>query len=187
LGPVSIINTDSQQWKALVEASSAPEDPPEVTAMDPFMLTFTSGTSGDPKAVRVGNFTVTLSGENLAQHLDLTSYDVLYLSMPRLRSNAFMGGFSPAIAVGATMALARRFSASRFGDDIRRYGVTYMNYVGKPLAYILDTPPRPDDADTPLRAAFGNEAAAKDIPAFAERFGCRVWDAYGSTELAIII
>ena len=187
LGPVSIINTDSQQWKALVEASSAPEDPPEVTAMDPFMLIFTSGTSGDPKAVRVGNFTVTMSGENLAQNFDLTSDDVLYLSMPLFHSNAVMGGFSPAIAVGATMALARRFSASRFGDDIRRYGVTYMNYVGKPLAYILDTPPRPDDADTPLRAAFGNEAAAKDIPAFAERFGCRVWDAYGSTELAIII
>lgn len=124
---------------------------------------------------------------NSGQNFELTSDDVLYLSMPLFHSNAIMGGFSPAIAVGATMALARRFSASRFGDDIRRYGVTYMNYVGKPLAYILDTPPRPDDADTTLRAAFGNEAAAKDIPAFAERFGCRVWDACGSTELAIII
>ena len=187
LGPVSIINTDSQEWMALVEASSAPADPPEVTAMDPFMLIFTSGTSGDPKAVQVGNFTVCMSGEALAPSFDLTSDDVLYMSMPLFHSNAIMGGFSPAIAVGATMVLARRFSASRFGDDIRRYGVTYMNYVGKPLAYILDTPPRPDDAETTLRVAFGNEAAAKDIPAFAERFGCTVKDAYGSTELAIII
>ena len=187
LGPVSIINTDSQEWTALVEASSAPADPPEVTAMDPFMLIFTSGTSGDPKAVQVGNFTVCMSGEALAPSFELTSSDVLYMSMPLFHSNAIMGGFSPAIAVGATMVLARRFSASRFGDDIRRYGVTYMNYVGKPLAYILDTPPRPDDAETTLRVAFGNEAAAKDIPAFAERFGCTVKDAYGSTELAIII
>ena len=187
LGPVSIINTDSQEWTALVEASSAPADPPEVTAMDPFMLIFTSGTSGDPKAVQVGNFTVCMSGEALAPSFELTSSDVLYMSMPLFHSNAIMGGFSPAIAVGATMVLARRFSASRFGDDIRRYGVTYMNYVGKPLAYILDAPPRPDDAETTLRVAFGNEAAAKDIPAFAERFGCTVKDAYGSTELAIII
>ncbi|MCT2272925.1 AMP-binding protein [Dietzia cinnamea] len=187
LGQVSVVDTDSDEWAALVAASSAPQDPPPVEAMDPFMLIFTSGTSGDPKAVQVGNFTVTMSGENLAQNFGLTPDDVAYLSMPLFHSNAIMGGFSPAIAAGATMALARRFSASRFGDDIRRYGVTYMNYVGKPLAYILDTPARPDDAQTTLRAAFGNEAAAKDIPAFAERFGCRVWDAYGSTELAIII
>jgi fatty-acyl-CoA synthase len=187
LGEVRIVDTDSDEWAEAVSAASPPQDPPPVTAMDPFMLIFTSGTSGDPKAVQVGNFTVTMSGEALAPNFDLSSEDVVYLSMPLFHSNAIMGGFSPAIAVGATMALARRFSATGFGDDLRRYGVTYMNYVGKPLAYILDTPARPDDAQTTLRAAFGNEAAAKDIPAFAERFGCRVWDAYGSTELAIII
>lgn len=187
LGDVSVIDTDSDEWAATVAASEPPADPPVADAGDPFMLIFTSGTSGDPKAVQVGNFTVTMSGEALASSFELTSEDVLYLSMPLFHSNAIMSGFSPAIAVGATMVLARRFSATRFGDDIRRYGVTYMNYVGKPLAYILDTPARPDDAETTLRAAFGNEAAAKDIPAFAERFGCTVRDAYGSTELAIIV
>ncbi|MDX2357694.1 AMP-binding protein [Dietzia sp. PP-33] len=187
LGDVSVIDTDSDEWAATVAESEPPADPPAVDAGDPFMLIFTSGTSGDPKAVQVGNFTVTMSGEALAPSFELTADDVLYLSMPLFHSNAIMSGFSPAIAVGATMVLARRFSATRFGDDIRRYGVTYMNYVGKPLAYILDTPARPDDAETTLRAAFGNEAAAKDIPAFAERFGCTVRDAYGSTELAIII
>ncbi|MET3860707.1 fatty-acyl-CoA synthase [Dietzia sp. 2505] len=187
LGDVSVIDTDSDEWAATVAASEPPADPPVVDAGDPFMLIFTSGTSGDPKAVRVGNFTVTMSGEALAPSFELTAEDVLYLSMPLFHSNAIMSGFSPAIAVGATMVLARRFSATRFGEDIRRYGVTYMNYVGKPLAYILDTPVRPDDAETTLRAAFGNEAAAKDIPAFAERFGCTVRDAYGSTELAIIV
>ena len=153
LGEVSVIDTDSDEWAALVASSSAPQDPPPVEAMDPFMLIFTSGTSGDPKAVQVGNFTVTMSGENLAPSFGLTSEDVLYLSMPLFHSNAIMSGFSPAIAAGATMALARRFSATRFGDDIRRYGVTYMNYVGKPLAYILDTPPRrrPDHAPRRVR------------------------------------
>ncbi|MGI9589061.1 MAG: AMP-binding protein, partial [Dietzia maris] len=65
LGEVSVIDTDSDEWAALVASSSAPQDPPPVEAMDPFMLIFTSGTSGDPKAVQVGNFTVTMSGENL--------------------------------------------------------------------------------------------------------------------------
>ena len=80
-----------------------------------------------------------------------------------------------------------RFSASGFLDDIRRYGATYLNYVGKPLAHVLATPEKPDDADNPLRVAFGNEASDRDIEEFGRRFGCQVVDGFGSTELAIII
>src|ERR1700738_577161 len=61
-----------------------------------------------------------------------------------------------------------KFSASRFLSDIRRYGVTYMNYVGKPLAYILATPERPDDADNPLRGAFGRRATATSTNSSAD-------------------
>jgi fatty-acyl-CoA synthase len=59
--------------------------------------------------------------------------------------------------------------------------------VGKPLSYILATRPRPDDADNPLRLMFGNEGAERDVAAFAERFGCVVDDAYGSTEGGIVL
>jgi fatty-acyl-CoA synthase len=62
-----------------------------------------------------------------------------------------------------------------------------MNYVGKPLALILATPERPHDADTTLRAAFGNEATERDIGDFARRFGCRVVDSFGSSEFAVIV
>ena len=102
--------------------------------------------------------------------------------MPLFHSNALMAGWAPALAAGATVALRERFSASQFLPDVRRYGVTYFNYVGKPLSYILATPELPDDADNPLRRVFGNEAAEADVARFAERFGCTVQDAYGSTE-----
>ena len=62
-----------------------------------------------------------------------------------------------------------------------------MNYVGKPLAYVLATPEQPDDADNTLRVAFGNEASDRDIDEFARRFDCDVCDGFGSTELAVII
>jgi fatty-acyl-CoA synthase len=97
-------------------------------------------------------------------------------------SNALLAGISPALNAGAPIVLRRRFSASGWLPDIRRYGVTYFNYVGKPLAYILATPEQPDDADNPLEVAFGNEANPADITAFARRFGCRVVDGYGSSE-----
>jgi fatty-acyl-CoA synthase len=62
-----------------------------------------------------------------------------------------------------------------------------MNYVGKPLAYVLATPEAADDADNPLRVAFGNEAGDRDIAEFGRRFGCTVWDGFGSTEGAVIV
>ena len=106
--------------------------------------------------------------------------------MPLFHSNAVVAGWSPAVCGGATI-VPEKFSASRFLPDVRRYGVTYMNYVGKPLAYVLATPELPDDADNTLRVAFGNEASDRDIDEFMRRFGCDVWDGFGSTELAVII
>lgn len=154
--------------------------------MDTFMLIFTSGTSGDPKAVKVPHVTVLIAGSTLVQRWGLTASDVCYLSMPLFHSNAVLAGWSVAVAAGAAMAPAA-FSASRFLDDLRDYGATYMNYVGKPLAYVLATAEAPDDRDNPLRIAFGNEASERDIEEFGRRFGCSVWDGFGSTEGAVIV
>ncbi len=186
LGDVRVLDTSSAEWDGLV-AGAGPLTPyREVEAMDTFMMIFTSGTSGDPKAVQVNHLMVLFSGLNLQGRFELGADDVCYVAMPLFHSNAVVAGWSPAVCGGATIVPAK-FSASRFLDDVREYGVTYMNYVGKPLAYVLATPERPDDADNTLRVAFGNEASDRDIDEFTRRFGCDVWDGFGSTELAVII
>ena len=165
-------------------AGSPLPDPSEtaVTEESLGLLLFTSGTSGAPKACLCSQGRLARIGGIVAQMFALTEEDVCYLAMPLFHSNALMAGWAPALAAGSTVALRERFSASQFLVDLRRYGVTYFNYVGKPLSYILATPERPDDADNPLRRCFGNEAAEVDVARFAERFGCTVQDAYGSTE-----
>jgi fatty-acyl-CoA synthase len=152
-----------------------------------FMLIFTSGTSGEPKAVRVTHEKVTYPGQYLNERLGLGREDVHYVSMPLFHSNAVMAGWGPALVSGATVALAERFSATGFLPDVRHYGATYANYVGKPLAYILATPEQSDDADNALRLVFGNEAGERDTSEFARRFGCVVVDGFGSTENAVIV
>ncbi|GAA0941486.1 AMP-binding protein [Actinocorallia libanotica] len=147
-----------------------------------FSLVFTSGTTSAPKAVictqgRLGRIAV-----QQQQRRNLTADDVFYVVMPMFHSNALMAGIAPAVSAGGCVVLRRKFSASGFLPDVRRYGVTFFNYVGKPLNYILATPEKPDDADNPLRIAFGNEAAQRDIEAFSRRFGCKVFDSYGSSE-----
>ncbi|HUC05290.1 MAG TPA: AMP-binding protein [Acidimicrobiales bacterium] len=147
-------------------------------------LLFTSGTSGAPKACLCTQGRLARIGSIVAQMFALTPADVCYLSMPLFHSNALMAGWGPALMAGSACALpsAGRFSASGFLPDVRASGATYFNYVGKPLAYVLATPERPDDADNPLVRAFGNEGSADDVARFAERFGVAVTDSYGSTE-----
>lgn len=105
--------------------------------------------------------------------------------MPLFHSNAvFASGASRSARARDGL---RDVLGGRFLSDIRRYGASDMNHVGRPLAYIVATTEKLDAHDNPLRIVFGNEAADRDIEAFGRRFGCTIWDGFGSTETAVII
>ena len=73
-------------------------------------------------------------GSTVAQMFELTADDVCYEAMPLFHSNALMAGWAPALSRRAQRwPLRQRFSASQFLTDVRRFGATYFNYVGKPL------------------------------------------------------
>ena len=128
-----------------------------------------------------------IAGVTMQQRFSLGPGDVSYVSMPLFHSNAVLAGWAVALASRGSLVLRRRFSASGFLPDVRRYGATYANYVGKPLSYVLATPECTDDADNPLTAVYGNEGAPADVARFAARFGCIAMDGYGSTEGGVAI
>jgi fatty-acyl-CoA synthase len=195
LGPAIGIATADNPRVCVVDAADdlpAVGDLPDVDAVADVTLgylIFTSGTSGSPKACRCTQGRMVVIGASLAQRYGLGANSCCYLSMPLFHSNCLMSGWAPAVVSGATIALPSggRFSASGFLPDVRRHGVTYWNYVGRPLSYVLATPERSDDADSTLRHVFGNEAAPGDVDRFARRFGCDVSENYGSTEGGIAI
>jgi len=183
---VQVFDVASESWSALLAGAGPLTPHREVVPTDTFMMIFTSGTSGEPKAVQVMHLVVLFAGASLMGRFEVDASDVCYLSMPLFHSNALLAGWSVGVGAGAAMVPAT-FSASGLLPDLRQYGATFMNYVGKPLAYVLATPEQPDDHDNPLRVAFGNEASDRDIAEFSRRFDCTVWDGFGSTEGAIII
>lgn len=188
LGDIPHVNVDSRAWAGEVEAHRDAEPHFQTASADDlFMLIFTSGTSGEPKAVKCSHGKVAIAGLTMAQRFDLGVDDICYVSMPLFHSNAVLVGWAVAAACRGSMALRRKFSASNFLVDVRRYGATYANYVGKPLSYVLATPEQPDDANNPLRAVYGNEGVPADIERFGRRFGCVVQDGFGSTEGGVAI
>jgi len=182
------IDIDSPQWAAEVaEHKDVPVVAYDADPRDLFMLIYTSGTSGEPKAVKCGHGKVAIAGVTMTQRFSLGPDDVCYVSMPLFHSNAVLVGWAVALGCRGSLVLRRRFSASQFLPDVRHYGATYANYVGKPLSYVLATPERADDADNPLRAVYGNEGAPADVERFASRFDTVVMDGFGSTEGGIAL
>ncbi|MHB6907514.1 AMP-binding protein [Streptomyces sp. DB-54] len=146
------------------------------------LLYFTSGSTGAPKAALCSQGRLAAAGQSLVRYFGVRREDVHYLCMPMFHGNAVIAGWAPALAGGAAVALRRRFSASAFLPDVRRHGATYFTYVGRAVQYLLATPPAPDDRDHALRTGFGTEAGAVDVARFADRFGVRLVEGYGSSE-----
>lgn len=184
LPPVIVAGDDLDAALATV-GSDDPGLEPDVDA--PWALIFTSGTSDAPKAVICSQRRLMVTGNRMGIIMDLGPDDVGYVCMPLFHSNAVQVGWAPSVVYGASVGLGRKFSASGWLPDIRRYGATYFNYTGKPLAYLLAQPEHPDDADNPLRVAFGNEGSPEVVEAFARRFGVDVIDAYGATEGGVAV
>jgi fatty-acyl-CoA synthase len=168
---------------ALAELGGGPDPHAAVTDADPYILIFTSGTVTAPKAVVCSHGRMVETGKNIGANIyGMTADDVGYIAMPLFHANALMCGFMPALYYGASVSMRRKFSKTHWLADIRRYGATFFNYTGKPLAYILSTPAQADDHVNPLRICYGNEGSHRVVAEFAARFGCRVIDVFGSTE-----
>jgi len=156
---------------------------PEPTPDQLYLLLFTSGSTGGPKAVRMTQG----RAARAASRVGFTPADVLYSAMPLFHGNALSAAVLPAFHSGATLALRRKFSASNFLPDVRATGATFFNTVGRAIAHIVATPPTEHDRDHQLRFVLGPETSAQDKAAFTQRFGVPLIEGYGSSENAIVL
>jgi fatty-acyl-CoA synthase len=182
-----VLHTGTDAYAAQLDAVEADTRHAPAEPDDLYLLIFTSGSTGFPKAVRCTQGRFARTGVHVKTVAELHEGTAVYAPLPFFHSSSLFTGLASALQAEVPFGSRSRFSASRTMPDIRRMGATMLAYTGKVLNYILAVPPSPDDADSPLTFAFGNEASEADIREFARRFGCVVRDSYGSTEGLIII
>jgi acyl-CoA synthetase (AMP-forming)/AMP-acid ligase II len=178
--------TDAIDAEAAVAAASraTPSALYAVRLGDPCFYIYTSGTTGLPKASIMSHFRwIKASGAFGMLALDMRPTDRMYIPLPFYHNNALTVGWSSTAAAGASLVIKRRFSASKFWDDVRRYDANVFCYIGELCRYLMNQPAKPNDADNPITKIVGNGLRPDIWKEFKRRFAIdEVYEFYAASE-----
>ncbi len=170
-------------WMRLGDLMDASEENPggEIDPEWISALMYTSGTTGPPKGVVSRYKGSPVSAARLLGAF-VQEGEVLYTCLPLFHANALFLSLVRSLVLGIPVALSRRFSASRFWDEIRRYGVTSFNALGAMIPILMKQPERDNDADNKVRLVFSAACPASVWAEFEQRFGVHIVEAYAAVD-----
>lgn len=149
-------------------------------------ILFTSGTTGPSKGVLMPHAQLYFFAEEGANVVRLTDADIYMTGFPLFHGNAQFLTIYPSLIRGAHAALYEAFSATEWIDRVRRTGTTVTNLLGVTMDFVFKQPPRPDDADTRLRAIYAAPPAVSIMDDFKRRFRVQTFvNGFGQTEACL--
>jgi acyl-CoA synthetase (AMP-forming)/AMP-acid ligase II len=176
-------------YEDLAEATAGlpagnPASTREVQMKQACFYIFTSGTTGLPKASVMTHLRWVRSMAGVGQMaMRLRRQDVIYLPLPLYHNNALTVTWSAALGAGCCVALTRKFSVTRFWDEVRHYEATAFCYIGELCRYLLNQPPSPHDREHRVRVIVGNGLRPEIWDEFQQRFGIEhIAEFYGASE-----
>jgi carnitine-CoA ligase len=183
--PLAAVKIPVSDYRDLERASAEPPGI-DVKFCDLGYLSYTSGTTGPSKGSMATHAHAITQGIHQRDAYGYRSDDILYTCLPLSHGNAFLCCCMPALAADASIAIGRRFSASNFWTDIRRYRATQFNLLGAMANILWSQPERPDDADNTVRQCMAVPVPISFYEGFERRFGLTITSLYGLTDFGLI-
>lgn len=161
-----------------------PQSTRKVISKQACFYVFTSGTTGMPKASVMSHSRWLKGGAGMGLlTARMTNRDTIYVPLPLYHNNALTVSWGSALASGACMALTRKFSVSRFWDEVRAFDATAFCYIGELCRYLLNRQASPQDRQHKVRVVIGNGLRPEIWMEFKARFGIeRICEFYGASE-----
>lgn len=146
------------------------------------IIMYTSGTTGLPKGV------VFRYNKNFVERLiplariALKPDSVYYTALPLFHGNALFITMTQVLIVGCTMALSKKFSASRFWEEIWKSKATIFNTIGAIIPILIKQPEHPHEKDHNVDHIISAGCPADMWVPFEKRFNVKIWEAYGAID-----
>jgi len=148
----------------------------------PMELIYTSGTTGDPKGIVMTHRRYCETSKIAPMLFGFKLDERLYSGLSLTHANAQVITLGTALVNAIPCVLSRRFSKSRLWDITRKYGCTNFTLLGGMTTAIYAEPPRPDDADNPVRSIISAGMPAAIWNEFRRRFNVELLEFYGAAE-----
>jgi crotonobetaine/carnitine-CoA ligase len=146
------------------------------------LIIYTSGTTGPPKGVVYRYNTSGVLLLSLGGRIFFRSSDIYYTYLSLCHGNALFLTTTMTLAVRGTVALSRKFSASRFWDTVRKHRATVFNTIGSIIPILMKQPEKPDDRDHAVRVVLSAACPADMWIPFEQRFGLTLYEGYGAVD-----
>lgn len=198
LGEVkSVWQGEDEKWIAIVgggetghvEVSSVlgapiPDPQLDIVSCDPnaaMQLLYTSGTTGDPKAIMSTHSRYGVAA-TMPGVLGLNRQDCLYTGLSLTHANAQLITLGMALHAGIPGVISLKFTKSRLWDITRHYGCTFFNLLGGMTTAIYAEPRLESDSDNPVRMILSAGMPAAIWEDFSNRFDVQLFELYGAAE-----
>lgn len=177
---------DTSGWPSLNEVLDGPEKEEAGHHVDdvrqPWMLAYTSGTTGDPKAISF-NYDRMLFYRLVPGFFTYTERDVLYTGLSLTHGNALVVTLMPAIWGAVSRSVfSRWFTKTRIWDVCIKHGCTSWSNLGGIATAVYSEPPSAKDRAHRVRLVVSAGMPHELWLPFARRFGVQILEWYGTME-----
>jgi crotonobetaine/carnitine-CoA ligase len=178
----------ASDWASLLAA--APDTAPPDPGLGPSSLAcfiYTAGTTGPSKGCMLPHHYIVALAEQITRAWQRRADDIVLTPLPLFHFNAISVCVVGTLITGGSAAIVRRFSVSRFWDEVKRTDATMLSMLGSLAILVANATDGPALGEHRLRLCAAAPMPPDTDRIWRERFGCATYSAgFGLTEASLL-